>query len=136
MPRAKTASSPSIEVRSLLTILVIPEIIQLVARTASDADTFHAIADARRREIVDLLRDGERPVSFLVAGTGISYSAVSQHLSILLRTGLATRRASGTQRLYGLNAQPLEEVYDWCAQYRLFWTARLKRLKEYLDKRS
>jgi len=104
-----------------------------VARTSSSADTFHTVADAHRRQLIDLLRDGERSVGWLVAGTGISYSAVSQHLNILLRAGLVRRRASGTQRLYRLNAGPLEEVYDWCAQYRLFWTARLKRLSEYLD---
>jgi DNA-binding transcriptional ArsR family regulator len=100
----------------------------------SSADTFHTIADAHRRQLIDLLRDGERPVSWLVAGTGISYSAVSQHLNILRRAGLVSRRASGTQRFYRLNAAPLEEVYDWCAQYRLFWRARLKHLREYLDK--
>ena len=101
----------------------------------SSADTFHTIADAHRRQMIDLLRGGERPVSWLVAGTGISYSAVSQHLTILLRAGLVSRRASGTQRLYRLNAGPLEEVYDWCAQYRLFWTVRLQHLRAYLDKR-
>ena len=105
-----------------------------MARSLSGADTFHTIADAHRREMMNLLRDGERPVSWLVARTGISYSAVSQHLSILLRAGLVSRRPSGTQRLYRLTAGPLEEVYDWCAQYRLFWTAGLKRLRDYLDK--
>ena len=105
-----------------------------MARSLSGADTFHTIADAHRRQMMNLLRDGERPVGWLVTRTGISYSAVSQHLSILLRAGLVSRRPSGTQRLYRLNAAPLQEVYDWCAQYRFFWNGRLSRLRDYLDK--
>ncbi len=98
-------------------------------------DVFRAVADEKRRRIIDALRAGERPVGELVAEVGPSYSAVSQQLKVLHQAGLVTRRADGLQRLYRLDAAPLQGVHLWTEQYRRFWTAHLARLHRYLGDR-
>lgn len=96
-------------------------------------DVFHAIADSNRRRLLDLLREEERCVQDLVPHLRITLGAVSQHLKILLETGLVTRRKQGRHRFYRTRPEALREVHDWTAQYRAFWESRLDRLGEYLD---
>ena len=98
-------------------------------------DVFRAVADENRRRLIDLLRQGERPVGELVAEVGPSYSAVSQQLKILHGAGLVQRRAEGLQRIYRLDAAPLQDVHRWADQYRAFWTTHLARLHRYLGDR-
>ncbi len=105
-----------------------------MARTRASSDVFHAIADKSRRGLLDALREGEQPVGALVAESGISYSAVSQHLRVLLEVGLVTRRVCGAKRFYRLEPYPLQEVYEWAAQYDHFWRSRLNGLRQYLDR--
>lgn len=101
----------------------------------SDAahDVFAAIADPRRRRILDLLRDGERPVSDLVGPLGVTMGAVSQHLKVLRSCGLVRQRRLGRQRLYRVDPRPLKKVVDWTGRYARFWNGRLDRLGRYLD---
>lgn len=101
--------------------------------TGSAEDVFSAIADPRRRRILDLLRAGERPVSDLVRPLGVTMGAVSQHLKVLRECGLVRQRRRGRQRLYRVNARPLKKVVDWTEPYAQFWNERLDRLERHLD---
>jgi DNA-binding transcriptional ArsR family regulator len=107
-----------------------------VGRNASTADVFHAVADANRRSLLDFLARGEAPVGALVEHAGLSYSAVSQHLAVLLDVGLVRRRQDGRQRLYRLDAAPLREVHDWTAHYQRFWRGKLRRLRRVLEEET
>ena len=99
------------------------------------ADGFHAISEANRRLLLDLLRQGEQPVGDLVAAAGLSYSLVSQHLQVLLDAKIVARRPEGRRRLYRLEAAPLRVVHDWTAEYESFWQERIDRLRTRLDDR-
>jgi DNA-binding transcriptional ArsR family regulator len=99
-------------------------------------DIFHAIADAHRRALLDLLAAGDMPAQDLAARFPISFAAVSQHLKILREAGLVARRAEGRRRIYRLTPERLRLVAEWTAGYQKFWTTRLKRLGAYLDARK
>jgi DNA-binding transcriptional ArsR family regulator len=94
-----------------------------------------ALAEPRRLQILDLLRDGERPVGDLVDGLGISQPAVSKHLRVLKDAGLVEARADAQRRLYRIRPEPLAELDDWLATYRELWTTHLDRLEDHLDRR-
>lgn len=96
-------------------------------------DVFHAIGDPNRRKLLDLLRQRERSVQALVPHLGITIGAVSQHLKILLDSGLVVRRKAGRFRYYRARPRALKKVYEWTARYRRFWESRLDRLGTYLD---
>jgi DNA-binding transcriptional ArsR family regulator len=96
-------------------------------------EVFHAIADASRRKLLDMLAGGDLPAQKLASNFDISFAAVSQHLKVLHDAGLVRRRAAGRQRIYSLAPSRLREVDDWTAHYRKFWQGRLKRLRAYLD---
>ena len=102
-------------------------------RAAASSDAFHAIAEANRRLLLDVLRDGEQPVGGLVEAAGLSYPLVSQHLRVLLDAGVVARRQQSRQRIYRLDAVPLRVVHDWTAEYEVFWQQRLVRLRRHLD---
>jgi DNA-binding transcriptional ArsR family regulator len=97
-------------------------------------DVFHVVADSSRRGVLDVLARGEAPVGTLVEAVGLSYSAVSQHLAVLLEVGLVRRRQEGRQRFYRLNAAPLREVANWVSRYEPYWNERLDRLEAFFDK--
>jgi DNA-binding transcriptional ArsR family regulator len=105
-------------------------------RSSAAVDVFHAIADANRRTLLDAIACGETPVGELTRVTGLSYSAVSQHLAILHEAGLVQRRKHGKQRLYRLESVPLREVHDWTGRYEQFCRDRLRRLKRVLGERQ
>jgi DNA-binding transcriptional ArsR family regulator len=96
-------------------------------------EVFHAIADANRRKLLDLLAGGDRPAQQLASCFDMSFAAVSQHLKVLHEAGLVRRRAEGRQRIYSLAPLRLREIDDWTSRYRKFWRGRLKRLRSYLD---
>jgi DNA-binding transcriptional ArsR family regulator len=108
-------------------------LIGVVSRTASTVDVFHAVADANRRALLDYLAQGEAPVGALVDHAGLSYSAVSQHLAVLLEVGLVRRRQDGRQRFYRLDPAPLREVHDWASHYEKFWRGKLARLHRVIE---
>ncbi len=94
---------------------------------------FAALADPSRRRILDLLREGERPVGELVDHLRVSQPAVSKQLRILRDEGLVGVRPMGRRRIYALRAAPLAEVYAWLNPYRKHWTERLDALEQYLE---
>jgi DNA-binding transcriptional ArsR family regulator len=99
-----------------------------MARAATTADAFNAIAEARRRQILDVLAGGERGVNDLVELLGLAQPLVSKHLRVLREVGLVEVREDGRQRVYRLNAQSLKPIHDWVSGYERLWSERLDRL--------
>lgn len=97
------------------------------------ATTFEALAAPRRRDILDLLRDGERPVGDLVERLSLTQPAVSKHLKALREAGLVEVRQDAQRRWYRLRPEPLAEIDAWLAPYRRFWNAHLDALERHLD---
>jgi DNA-binding transcriptional ArsR family regulator len=101
----------------------------------SDA-AIEVLAEPSRRQILDLLRDGERSVGELVDGVQLSQPAVSKHLRILRDSGLVNVRADAQRRLYRIRPEPLIELDAWLATYRALWTESLDRLEQHLDNKT
>jgi DNA-binding transcriptional ArsR family regulator len=99
-----------------------------MARAATTTDAFNAVAEPRRRQILDALAAGERPVNDLVAALDLAQPLVSKHLRVLREVGLVEVRDEGRRRLYRLNAGPLQSIYDWVKSYEQQWIARFERL--------
>ena len=95
-----------------------------MARAATTTDAFNAVAEPRRRQILDLLAQGERPVNDLVELLGLAQPQVSKHLRVLREVDLVHVRDEGRQRMYRLNAEPLKPIHDWLAKYERSWTER------------
>ena len=93
------------------------------------------LAEPRRLEILDLLRDGERPVGELVDRLRLSQPAVSKHLRVLKEAGLVEVRPDAQRRLYRIRPEPLAELDEWLASYRRLWMTHLDRLEDHLDQR-
>ena len=93
------------------------------------------LAEPRRLAILDVLREGERPVGELVDRLGVSQPAVSKHLRVLKEAGLVEARPDAQRRLYRIRPEPLAELDDWLAPYRALWTTHLDRLEDHLDRR-
>jgi DNA-binding transcriptional ArsR family regulator len=104
-----------------------------VARAATTADAFNAVAEPRRREILDLLAGGERPVNELVARLGLAQPQVSKHLRVLREVGAVEVRDAGRQRLYRVNAHALKPIHDWVKAYERSWSERFDLLDDVLD---
>lgn len=100
---------------------------------AGMATTFEVLAEPRRRQILDLLRGGERPVGDLVDHLGLSQPAVSKHLKILRDAGLVVVRQDAQRRWYRLRPEPLTEIDAWLEPYRDLWRDRLSALERHLD---
>src|ERR1700689_8108 len=102
-----------------------------MARAATTSDVFNAIAEPRRREIVDLLAlDFERDVPELVFKLGLPQPTVSKHLGVLRKVGLVAVHKAGQRRLYRLNPQELKPVHDWIQNFERFWTDPLDAIKQ------
>jgi DNA-binding transcriptional ArsR family regulator len=104
-----------------------------MARAATTSDVFNAIAEPRRREILVLLRAGERPVTEVARELGLSQPGASKHLRVLREVGLVRDRQAGKQRLYGLDARGLRPVHEWAGGFERFWTQTFDRLDEYVQ---
>ena len=104
-----------------------------MARAATTTDAFNAVAEPRRRQILDFLAGGERPVNDLVRGLGLSQPLVSKHLRVLREVGAVEVREEGRQRLYRLNARALKPIHDWVRGYERFWSERFDRMDAVLE---
>jgi DNA-binding transcriptional ArsR family regulator len=102
----------------------------VMARAATTADAFNAVAEPRRREILDVLAGGERSVGDVVQQLGLGQPQVSKHLRVLREVGLVRVRDEGRQRIYRLNAAPLKTIHDWLREYERAWDERFDRLDE------
>jgi DNA-binding transcriptional ArsR family regulator len=104
-----------------------------MARAATTADAFNAVAEPHRRLLLDLLAGGERPVNDLVALSGLTQPQVSKHLRVLREVDAVHVRGDGRQRLYRLNGQALKPIHDWIKEYERTWTERFAAIDELLD---
>jgi DNA-binding transcriptional ArsR family regulator len=104
-----------------------------MARAATTADAFNAIAEPRRREILDVLAGGEHAVNDLVAVLGLTQPQVSKHLRVLREVGAVDVRDEGRQRLYRLNGPALKPIHDWVKNYERSWSKRFDLLDDVLD---
>lgn len=101
-------------------------------RTSSTADVFNAVAESRRRDILDTLIVGEKAVGTIVNDLSMSQPQVSKHLRVLSEVGLVTCRADGRRRLYRLEPARLRPLHEWLAGYEEAWNERMDRLDDYL----
>jgi DNA-binding transcriptional ArsR family regulator len=104
-----------------------------MARAATTSDAFNAIAEPQRREILVLLRRGERPVTDLAVDLGMTQSQASKHLRVLREVGLVRVRGAGKQRLYDLDAAGLRPVHEWLGGFERFWNESFDRLDDYVQ---
>src|SRR5262249_25420042 len=104
-----------------------------MARAATTADAFNAVAEPRRRQILDALADGERPVNDLVLELGLAQPQVSKHLRVLREVGAVEMREAGRQRLYRVNAEALKPIHDWVRNYERSWSERFEQLDAVLE---
>ena len=104
-----------------------------MARAATTADTFNAVAEPRRRQILDALAGGERPVNDLVRLLGMGQPQVSKHLRVLREVGAVEVRDQGRQRLYRLNGEALKPIHDWIKPFERSWSERFDELDAVLD---
>jgi DNA-binding transcriptional ArsR family regulator len=104
-----------------------------MARAAATSDVFNAIAEPRRRDILVLLRAGERPVTDLAQELRMTQPGASKHLRVLREVGLVRDRRVGKQRLYGLNARELRPVHEWTGGFEQFWNESFDRLNTYVQ---
>jgi len=104
-----------------------------MARAATTADAFNAVAEPRRRQILDVLAGGEHPVNDLVRTLGIAQPQVSKHLRVLREVGAVDVRDEGRQRLYRLNGHALKPIHDWVKSYERSWSERFDRLDVVLE---
>ena len=107
--------------------------VRLMARVATTADAFNAVAEPRRRQILDVLAGGERPVNDIVEQLGLAQPLVSKHLRVLREVGLVDVRDEGRQRIYRLNGHSLKPIHDWVKNYEQAWSERFDRLDVVLE---
>lgn len=104
-----------------------------MARASTTTDVFNAVAEVHRRDILDVLATGEKPVGAIVDDLAMPQPQVSKHLRVLSEVGLVECRAVGRHRLYRLNPARLRPLHDWVAKYEVMWNERLDRLDDYLQ---
>jgi DNA-binding transcriptional ArsR family regulator len=110
----------------------ISEYVGFVARSSTTSDVFNAIAEARRREVLDALIAGEKAVGEIVNDLSMSQPQVSKHLRVLSEVGLVRSRVEGRRRLYRLEPARLRPLHEWLAKYERALNDRLDRVDDYL----
>ncbi|HEX2697078.1 MAG TPA: metalloregulator ArsR/SmtB family transcription factor [Anaerolineales bacterium] len=104
-----------------------------MARRPTTHDPFNALAEPKRRQVLEILGDKELSVNEIVALLGWNQPMVSKHLGVLKQVGLVTERRVGRQRLYRVNAQMLKPIYEWITPFEKYWNERFNRLDEVLE---
>ena len=108
-----------------------------MARAPTTLDAFNAVAEPRRRRVLDVLATGgEWPVNHLVARLGWPQPQVSKHLGVLREVGLVHVRRAGRQQMYQLNATPLKSIHEWTGTFEKFWSDHLRRIKERAERNA
>jgi DNA-binding transcriptional ArsR family regulator len=104
-----------------------------MARTPTTFDPFNAVAEPKRRRVLEVLGTQELSVNELVERLGWNQPMVSKHLGVLKEVGLVSERRVGRQRLYRVNAEQLKPIYDWVAPFERYWNESYDRLDEVLQ---
>nr|AUN36715.1 transcriptional regulator, ArsR family [uncultured bacterium] len=107
-----------------------------MARAATTSDPFNAVAEPRRREILEFLAHGERPVGDLVLHLRMEQPSVSKHLKVLRQVGLVRVRRHGRQMFYQANAEGIRPLYEWTKTFERLWTHQLLRIKERAEEKA
>ena len=105
-------------------------------RAPTTLDSFNAIGEPKRRQVIDVLAKGERPVNELVRSLGWPQPQVSKHLRVLRKVGLVSEHRHGRQRVYRLNGEQLKPIHDWVKSFERFWTHQLERIKARAEQRA
>jgi DNA-binding transcriptional ArsR family regulator len=101
-----------------------------MARAATTSDVFNAVAEPRRRDILNFLALQERPVNEIVLALGMEQPSVSKHLAVLKDVGLVAARRDGRNMLYRVNAEAIRPLHEWTSTFEKFWKHQLLRVKE------
>lgn len=101
-----------------------------MARAATTSDSFNAVAEPRRREILSYLAAAEQPVSAIVVALDMPQPSVSKHLRVLHDVGLVRMRCQGRQKFYRTNAEAIRPMHEWTATFERYWQHQLNRVKE------
>ena len=104
-----------------------------MARTPTTYDPFNAVAEPKRRQVLDLLGAGERSVNQIVQRLGWTQPMASKHLGVLKQVGLVSERRVGRQRLYRVNVEQLKPIFDWVTPFERLWSERFDRLDDVLQ---
>jgi DNA-binding transcriptional ArsR family regulator len=104
-----------------------------MARTPTTHDPFNAVAEPKRRQVLDLLGERELSVNEIVKQLGWTQPMVSKHLGVLKQVGLVSERRVGRQRLYRVNVEKLKPIYDWVTPFERLWSERYERLDKILQ---
>ena len=104
-----------------------------MARTPTTHDPFNAVAEPKRRQVLEALGDKELPVNEIVALLGWNQPTVSKHLKVLKQVGLVKERRVGRQRMYRVVAERLKPIFDWVTPFEQFWSERFDRLDQVLQ---
>jgi DNA-binding transcriptional ArsR family regulator len=107
-----------------------------MARAATTSDAFNAVAEPRRREILDYLASGERPVGDLVIKLGLEQPSVSKHLRVLRNVGLVRVRRHGRHMFYRTNAEAIRPLHEWTKTFERLWAHQLLRIKERAEEKA
>src|SRR6266852_4927900 len=107
-----------------------------MARAATTSDAFNAVAEPRRREILNYLALQERPVGDIVTTLGLQQPSVSKHLRVLLDVGLVHVRRDGRRMLYRTNAEAIRPLHEWTSTFERYWQHQLNRVKERAERNS
>ena len=108
----------------------------VVARAATTSDAFNAVAEPRRREILNYLALEERSVGAIVVSLGLEQPSVSKHLKVLREVGLVRVRRRGRHMLYRTNAEAIRPLHEWTKTFERFWAHQLNRIKERAEAKS
>ena len=104
-----------------------------MARTPTTYDPFNAVAEPKRRKVLEVIGTEELSVNEIVARLGWNQPMVSKHLGVLKEVGLVSERRVGRQRMYRVNAERLKPIYDWVAPFERYWSESYDRLDEILE---
>jgi DNA-binding transcriptional ArsR family regulator len=107
-----------------------------VPRAATHTDVFNAVAEVRRREILEYLAPAERPVGDIASALDMAQPSVSKHLQVLRNVGLVTVRRDGPRMLYRTNAEALRPLHEWSGTFAQYWRRQLSRIKDHAERRS
>jgi DNA-binding transcriptional ArsR family regulator len=104
-----------------------------MARAATTSDAFNAVAEPRRRHILELLAGEERSVGEIADALALNQPSASKHLQVLLNVGLVSVRRQGRQTMYRTNPEPLREIHRWSGLFSRYWRGQLRRVKAHAE---
>src|ERR1044072_2768799 len=106
-----------------------------MARAGTRSDPFNAVADPRRRHILEFIAGEERSVSEIADALELNQPSVSKHLQVLSNVGLVTARREGRKTMYRTNAEQLKQIHEWAAMFERYWRGQLRRIKAHAEEK-